>query len=97
MIFYLNSLDWGCGGNEKPFSDDVEKRIRSIIKRSAAANGSVSRKFSSHSLRSGGATSMYVRGSASNASVVSVGGHRARLDGAFTMKTKCSVLLEVIW
>ena len=62
MIYYLNSFDWDCESNEKLFTDDVGRRIRSIIKWSATPNGLVSKRFSTHSLRSGGATAMYVRG-----------------------------------
>ena len=62
MIGYLNSFDWNCESDEKLFDDYIEKRLRTIIKWSAASNGLMSRKFSTHSLRSGGATAMYVRG-----------------------------------
>ena len=62
MIYYMNSSEWGCESNEKLFSDDVEKRIRAIIKRSSTSNGLDPEKFRTHSHRSGGATSMYVRG-----------------------------------
>ena len=62
MIFYLISFDWGCESDERLFADDVELRIRALIKWSATSNGLVSSKFSTHSLRSGGATAMYLRG-----------------------------------
>ena len=62
MILYLNSFDWDCESDERLFAPDVEKRVRSVIKWSASPNGMSSKKFSAHSLRSGGATAMYVRG-----------------------------------
>ena len=62
MVRYLGSFDWDCESDEKVFSGDVELRIRSMIKRIATPNGLEAKRFSTHSLRSGGATAMYVRG-----------------------------------
>lgn len=62
MIHYMNSFDWGCEGDARLFSDDVEKRVRSITKWSATSDGMMARKFSTHSLLSGGATAQYARG-----------------------------------
>ena len=62
MIGFLNSFDWNCESDEKLFGEDIEKKVRTIIKRSATPNGLASKMFSTHALRSGGATAMYVRG-----------------------------------
>ena len=62
MIGFLNSFDWNCESDEKLLDGDIEKKVRNIVKWSAAPNGLMSGEFSTHSLRSGGATAMYVRG-----------------------------------
>ena len=59
---YLNAIDWDCDSDEKLFSENVERRVRSVVKRSASSNGMESKRFSTHSIRSGGATALYVRG-----------------------------------
>ena len=61
-IAYLNSFDWDCESDDKLLSDDLERRLRSVIKRIASPNGLEPSRFSTHSLRSGGATALYVRG-----------------------------------
>ena len=58
---YLNSIDWGCDSDERLFAEDIENRVRSVIKWSAASNGMESKRFITHSLRSGGSTSLYAR------------------------------------
>ena len=62
MISNLNSFALDCESDCRLFSDDVEKRIRSDIKRSASPSGLNDAHFSTRSLRSGGATALYVRG-----------------------------------
>ena len=51
MLTYLNAIGWDCDSDEKLFSDEVGKRVRSAIKWSASPNGLGPGRFSTHSLR----------------------------------------------
>ena len=62
MTLYLESFDWGCECEARPFAGDVEKRSRSVINRGDSSNNLDSDRLIAHSLRSGGETSLCERG-----------------------------------
>ena len=63
ILTYLNAIGWDCDSEGGFFpEEEVEKRARSVAKRSASSNGMESNRFIAHSLRSGGPTALYVRG-----------------------------------
>ena len=62
VVPWLRAIDWGPRGKQKVFSDDAPKGLSSLIKWSVAARGLPPERFATHSLRSGGASAMFVAG-----------------------------------
>ena len=62
MIPWLNEINWGPKSRGEIPTDDISTRLSTLIKWTANAHGLPTDRFATHSLRSGGASAMFVAG-----------------------------------